>query len=99
MASSIAFTVVGMRFLGLTPEQVLENPVLVLQPEPTNKYDKNAIMVMCRDGASQLGHVTREETSKVRQAAKKLQKPFPLSVLVLAHDKSEASVTISAEIL
>lgn len=99
MASSIAFTVVGMRFLGLSPNDVVENPVLVLVPEPTNPYDKNAVMVMCRDGCNQLGHLTREDAVKIRRRATELQKPFPLSVLVLMHDKSEASVTISAEIL
>lgn len=46
-----------------------------IQPEPTNKYDKNAIAIYAEDG-HHLGYIPQEDTQDVRD----LGMPFPINV-------------------
>lgn len=58
---------VGMRFNNVDVEKATEYLEYHLQPEPDNKYDKNAIQVfgIDRKGKHLLGHVSRNSQKQV----------------------------------
>ena len=62
MSSYFGALIVGSRFLGIQSKELLKETCFKLKPEPTNKYDKNAVLVLKR-GESGLfqpcGHVAR----------------------------------------
>lgn len=77
------FAMVGMKYRGnIKAYEGTFRGVLV--PEPTNEYDKNAIMVKCEDG-KHLGYVREFDTDEVREvigAADNHFKPYRIDGLL-----------------
>jgi hypothetical protein len=57
-ARFFSLTLVGMRYNAVEAKDVLSHVRFNLKPEPSNKYDKNAVQVFSEDGLL-LGHVSR----------------------------------------
>lgn len=58
-------TVVGMRFHNKEQKQALRMPCLTLKPEPENKHDPNAILVVDPATDEPIGHVSRDTQTEV----------------------------------
>ncbi len=55
------FNVVGMKYRGFKPQDVVTG--MVLEPEPTNAYDAKAIKVVV--GGKHMGYVAKDDCEKV----------------------------------
>lgn len=67
MSSYFGVVVVGSRFLGMESKELLSEHSFKLVPEPTNKYDPNAILVLKKgsNGFQPCGHVARTSQKEV----------------------------------
>lgn len=65
MSSSEEFVAVGFRFRNYTPECLRTDDFIRLRPEPTNKYDPNAIKIMVGD--EHVAYVARDYCEMVQE--------------------------------
>ena len=58
----------------------------VLMPEPTNKYDHDAIMVLCKDDGHHLGYIPSDMTDFVRSMA---NDKFPVDCISMITEEED----------
>lgn len=77
--------VVGLSFRRVT-KQLRRNSKVTLVPEPTNKYDPNALAVQSDDG-TMLGYVGKADPLREKLLALANKEPVTLKVLIARHHK------------
>ena len=89
-----SFVVVGMKFLGCTPEHIVSTYAdnkIALEPEPTNSFDPNAIKILVE--GKHMGYVAKNDCPKVKQYL--AEHPNPIFNVA---DRYQASVNVTMDV-